>query len=933
MSDYIPRYLIIRLEWRNWFVEKGKSLNPGDYIKALRERLRYDDNSLPYGCSREAISRWLNGKRGYGKGIVRLCNVFGLDWKDVCVTISPETAKSIVSSTDIGYLVKSICSQISVNPPHRMKPPQNKSFNKWIKESFINLNLIEIERLLSESLPAINYSELTNGPVDDEDQEDPDRKQLKLPVVNRVISIEQALEKHDNLFVYGDPGAGKTNVLTWIAVKCRDQELLSGYVPVFLEFGSNPYLKSGDDIEDVVQQMFTDSGISLIDYHKVLASDRMVFIFDAIDETPFEEQHRIQSRLERFRLDYHQCRFIFSSRLGSDFNFSDTFQNVLIAPLKPRQIRTFVHHWFAEVENGISLSEQMMKVLKDRYHKDVWELAQRPILLDLLCQIYKRRGYLPNHRFDTFDTGIDAMTRGNVKIDTNILELAILRKDDIRSVLGEIAKHFFVDEGCLSIFHIKNVKTVIRSCFRLIFDIPQYKNIPTQRIIQAIEKDNGLLVQWARNYCTFSHLTYQEYFVAKYLLDRDKTNIALEHIFNYRWRFVIGLISEDLSPEQAWRFFAEFKFQIDSTLAEDKSLHAFVERVQETSKTTAKLLKKKRAYPETKLRAWYFAYALHKSSPVDISSVRIQEFDLPEFEHATSFIRDNQLSAHDIIYDLYHSLNQEEMTPQKFTWLSQNLESKFEGDIRNHEVIKGWQALIRSQQANIEGNDNDAWWVANRDSWKIRIERFMESLNLPSVAGMGENQIKQLRDYYKATKLLSICINRSNLNDEQRGKVVDSMLMFGSCTSGISRNSTMISIFLAHATEDKEAVTDLYQRLKDSGFQPWLDQVDLLPGQNWRNEIPKAIQNSQVFIPCLSRQSVKKQGYVQREFKMALNVMADMPPGQIYLIPLRLDNCKIPELRQEEYGISLRDYQCVDLFKPDGYNRLVKGIRAGFANR
>lgn len=142
----------------------------------------------------------------------------------------------------------------------------------------------------------------------------------------------------------------------------------------------------------------------------------------------------------------------------------------------------------------------------------------------------------------------------------------------------------------------------------------------------------------------------------------------------------------------------------------------------------------------------------------------------------------------------------------------------------------------------------------------------------------------------------------------------------------------MIRIFLAHASEDKAAVTDLYYHLKESGFEPWLDKVNLLPGQSWRAEIPKAIKNSQVFIACLSEQSVKKQGYIQREFRMALNAMADRPPGQIYLIPVRLDACQIPELRQEEYGISLSDYQWVDLFEPDGYERLVQGIKAGFAD-
>ena len=142
--------------------------------------------------------------------------------------------------------------------------------------------------------------------------------------------------------------------------------------------------------------------------------------------------------------------------------------------------------------------------------------------------------------------------------------------------------------------------------------------------------------------------------------------------------------------------------------------------------------------------------------------------------------------------------------------------------------------------------------------------------------------------------------------------------------------SQAIRIFLAHAKEDKDAVIGLYDRLKQQGYQPWLDEKDLLPGQNWGDEIPKAIRESDIFIACLSKLSVAKQSYVQREFRMALNELADKPPGTIYLIPLRLDDCQIPELRQNEYGINFQDYHWLDYFEPDGFERLVKALKHQF---
>ena len=135
-------------------------------------------------------------------------------------------------------------------------------------------------------------------------------------------------------------------------------------------------------------------------------------------------------------------------------------------------------------------------------------------------------------------------------------------------------------------------------------------------------------------------------------------------------------------------------------------------------------------------------------------------------------------------------------------------------------------------------------------------------------------------------------------------------------------------IFLAHAQEDEAAVIQLYNRLKQAGYNPWLDKKDLLPGQNWRNVIPKVIKSSALFIACFSKTSVEKHGYIQREFRQALMELAQKPADALYLIPLRLDDCEIPDLRQDEYGINLKDFQWLDYFEPDSFDRLMQTIQA-----
>jgi hypothetical protein len=83
-----------------------------------------------------------------------------------------------------------------------------------------------------------------------------------------------------------------------------------------------------------------------------------------------------------------------------------------------------------------------------------------------------------------------------------------------------------------------------------------------------------------------------------------------------------------------------------------------------------------------------------------------------------------------------------------------------------------------------------------------------------------------------------------------------------------------LRVFLCHASGDKPKVRELYRRLLAEGLDVWLDEAKLLPGQNWRVEIPKAVRNSDVVIVCLSKGSVSKEGYVQKEIKFALDIAA-----------------------------------------------------------
>lgn len=135
--------------------------------------------------------------------------------------------------------------------------------------------------------------------------------------------------------------------------------------------------------------------------------------------------------------------------------------------------------------------------------------------------------------------------------------------------------------------------------------------------------------------------------------------------------------------------------------------------------------------------------------------------------------------------------------------------------------------------------------------------------------------------------------------------------------SGVPNNA--LKVFLCHASGDKPYVRDLYKRLVREGIDVWLDQEKLLPGQDWRVEIPRAVQEADVVVICLSHKSITKEGYIQKEIKFALDSAEEKPDGTIFLIPARIEDCPVPE--------KLTRWQWVDLFEENGYIKLLRSLK------
>lgn len=191
----------------------------------------------------------------------------------------------------------------------------------------------------------------------------------------------------------------------------------------------------------------------------------------------------------------------------------------------------------------------------------------------------------------------------------------------------------------------------------------------------------------------------------------------------------------------------------------------------------------------------------------------------------------------------------------------------------------------------------------------------------------GDNSIIINGDVNNSTIIIG---DNSRLTPSETSKKIEKpstsavQIVVGSETAG----SKLIP-FLCYSKENSTGVREFRERLKaETWIDPWFDEEDILPGEKWEGSVAEAVHNSHAVIIFLSSFAVRTEGFFHVELKLALDAAAEKPDGTIFIIPIRLDDCEVPE--------RLRPYQYVDYFgdaeqKDRVYTSLIRAlkVRAG----
>lgn len=304
---------------------------------------------------------------------------------------------------------------------------------------------------------------------------------------------------------------------------------------------------------------------------------KTVILLDGLDEVPSQSRRDVQDHIYKFpqQQQYYKNRFILTCRTQTTEYISDKFEFVEVAEFTPKQVEEFAKNWFksfAETpEQGAELTEKFLNKLRLPENQPTAELAVTPILLSLTCWVFTDLKDLPAKRSDLYEQGI------------NLLLQDWDEKRGVRRTVGsERYRNFSVSEkktllSYLAARKFEQEKYVLFEESEIQRYIAEYLDISieeSQEVLKAIEAHHGLLIERAQGIWSFSHLTFQEYFAAKWFCDRFDWEGLVSHIQEKHWREVFLLTAEmmpNLSP-----LIQLMKNTTDDLLAKNKTIQQFL---------------------------------------------------------------------------------------------------------------------------------------------------------------------------------------------------------------------------------------------------------------------------------------------------------------------------------------------------------------------
>jgi predicted NACHT family NTPase len=614
----------------------------------------------------------------------------------------------------------------------------------------------------------------------------------------RIPALE-AVERHDKLMILGKPGAGKTTFLKWLALQFNGGKFNQNRVPLFITLKEFAETEGQPNLLSFIAKQLTECGIEngAKVAAKILQAGRSIVLLDGLDEVKAQDHDRVLNTIRQTAEKFDASQFVITCRIAAKEYIFEQFTEVEVADFDDAQIADFAHKWF-HLKDSVK-AEEFPKELKA--YPGLKELATNPLLLTLLCLVFEESGRFPANRAELYKEGLDVLlkkwdAKRNIKREEVYKQLSLQRKEDLLSQVAYNAferSDYFFKQG----FVEDQIRDYIQNLPNASND-PETLQLDSEAVLHSIAAQHGLLVERARGIYSFSHLTFQEYFTARWFKEKADGDFGdlIRNVTDKQWREVFLLTVGML--KSADKLLLGMKQEIDGLFAQDEKLQEFLGWVEDKS------LSVEAPYKIAAIRSLYF----------DFNSIEPQGFSFYDRQGNTPFFMvlyhdsGNIYQVTDInICDNFQNINALTIAIDMYIDLTFNFIQLLAGKnknsgllmqndqlnnllisslclsmelAQNHELQQSLQQLQNQYQLPATCDDNfERWWEVNGQSWTEELRAIMiEHRNIGHDWQFSEVQEKLLQQYYDANKLLVDCLNSDcYVSREVRAEIEASLLL------------------------------------------------------------------------------------------------------------------------------------------------------------
>lgn len=371
------------------------------------------------------------------------------------------------------------------------------------------------------------------------------RRQFQLSEANKESGISVA-NRQQFLIVLGGPGIGKSTLLRKVgleSLKRKQGSYEHECLPVFLPL--QRFKDTETTIEQRIAKEFRDCGFPEPEAitTSMLKKGKLLVLLDGLDEVAKDLEDAVIEKIRDFVDRHHTNRFMASCRVAAYKGGFPRFNDVAIAPFEDEQIEQFIRNWFSgEKDQENKTADQCWKLLQRAEYDATRELAQTPLLLTLLCAVYDKQLDFPKNRASLYGNALDVVLK-EWAAEKRIHNDPIYRDLPIeleRELLAELAFDSFSDDQLF--FEKRDVTRRIREFLVSNLNAPKHRD--SEEVLEAIEVQQGILTERARDTYSFSHLTFQEYLTAQHIVDNQQVEWLVEnHLADQQWREVFLLVA------------------------------------------------------------------------------------------------------------------------------------------------------------------------------------------------------------------------------------------------------------------------------------------------------------------------------------------------------------------------------------------------------